>query len=112
MHILNKIQYLLTMFVFLDDYWLTSNESEWILLMSQSQSYFFVHLICICIIHLYIYLIFLLNTHYRISHAPNKRYLAPDITINDMYQSFCTNEEKNLYSTFLRIFKKMNIYRF
>ena len=49
-------------------------------------------------------------SHYRSAHAPLRRYLPFEITIQSMYEDFkIKTESKISYLTFYTIFKKMNI---
>ena len=49
-------------------------------------------------------------SHYRSAHAPLRRYLPFEITIQSMYEDFKIKTESNIsYLTFYTIFKKMNI---
>ncbi|KAK6181875.1 hypothetical protein SNE40_009653 [Patella caerulea] len=49
-------------------------------------------------------------SHYRRSHAPNRRYLPSDITINFMYEDFNTSVlSKCSYETYRQTLKEMNI---
>lgn len=49
-------------------------------------------------------------SHYKLEHAPHRKYLPSDITTNSMWLDF---KEKNgsvaSYSTYFRVFKKQNI---
>lgn len=48
--------------------------------------------------------------HYRRSHAPNRKYLPPDLTIKTMWSHFCeTNNHTVSYDLYRNVFKSMNI---
>lgn len=48
-------------------------------------------------------------SHYNIKHAPNRRYLAPDLTIKQMYKDFALKYKHVSYETYRKIFEKENI---
>lgn len=48
-------------------------------------------------------------SHYNIMHAPNRRYLPPDLTINQMYKDFALKYKHVSYETYRKIFESNNI---
>ena len=48
-------------------------------------------------------------SHYRRKHAPNRKYLPPDVTINAMHTDFNDKHQKVSYATYRKAVARMNI---
>ena len=48
-------------------------------------------------------------SHYRLEHAPNRRYLEPYLTIKDMWNDYIEKHEKFSYYTYRNVFSQENI---
>ena len=48
-------------------------------------------------------------SHYRRKHAPNRKYLPPDVTIKAMHTDFNDKHQKVSYATYRKIVARMNI---
>ena len=47
--------------------------------------------------------------HYKLSHAPNRRYLPLDLSVTSMWKDFCERHEKVLYKKYRHEFNLLNI---
>jgi len=48
-------------------------------------------------------------SHYRREHAPWRKYLAPELTVTDMYKDFRAKNGEISYQTYRRVLSSMNI---
>lgn len=49
------------------------------------------------------------SSHYKLLHAPNRRYLPLEIKISDMHADFCTKHPKISYQKYRNVFATLNI---
>ncbi|CAH2000887.1 unnamed protein product [Acanthoscelides obtectus] len=48
-------------------------------------------------------------SHYKLDHAPLRRYLSPEINISLMWRDFCTSRQKISYEKYRQVVDKLNI---